>query len=83
MVYFANFQHILFLSEFTFCTTILVHHVLLLRGGTIGKSYEGWMGPILMGTHRRVCASPRFAIRGHSAFCICEARIRFIQKERI
>jgi hypothetical protein len=28
MVYFANFQHILFLSELTFCTTILVHHVL-------------------------------------------------------
>jgi hypothetical protein len=29
MVYFANFQHILFLSELTFCTTILVHHILL------------------------------------------------------
>jgi hypothetical protein len=29
MVYFANFQHIYFLSELTFCTTILVHHVLL------------------------------------------------------
>jgi hypothetical protein len=28
MVYFANSQHILFLSEFTFCATILVHHVL-------------------------------------------------------
>jgi hypothetical protein len=28
MVYFVNFQHILFLSELTFCTTILVHHVL-------------------------------------------------------
>jgi hypothetical protein len=28
MVYFANFQHILFLSELTSCTTILVHHVL-------------------------------------------------------
>ena len=28
MVYFANFQHILFLSELTFRTTILVHHVL-------------------------------------------------------
>jgi hypothetical protein len=28
MVYFANSQHILFLSELTFCTTILVHHVL-------------------------------------------------------
>jgi hypothetical protein len=29
MVYFANSQHIYFLSDFTFCTTILVHHVLL------------------------------------------------------
>ena len=28
MVYFANFQHILFLSELTSRTTILVHHVL-------------------------------------------------------
>jgi hypothetical protein len=28
MVYFANSQHILFLSELTFYTTILVHHVL-------------------------------------------------------
>jgi hypothetical protein len=28
MVYFANSQHILFLSALTFCTTILVHHVL-------------------------------------------------------
>jgi hypothetical protein len=27
MVYFANFQQILFLSKLTFCTTILVHHV--------------------------------------------------------
>jgi hypothetical protein len=29
MVYFANFQHIYFLSELTFFTTILVHHILL------------------------------------------------------
>jgi hypothetical protein len=29
MVYFTNFQHIYLLSELTFCTTILVHHVLL------------------------------------------------------
>jgi hypothetical protein len=29
MAYFANFHHIYFLSELTFCTTILVHHVLL------------------------------------------------------
>jgi hypothetical protein len=29
MVYFTNSQHIYFLSELTFCTTILVHHVLL------------------------------------------------------
>jgi hypothetical protein len=29
MVYFANSQHIYFLSELTFCTTILVYHVLL------------------------------------------------------
>jgi hypothetical protein len=28
MVYFANSQHIYFLSELTFCITILVHHVL-------------------------------------------------------
>jgi hypothetical protein len=28
MVYFANSQHILFPSELTFCTTILVHHIL-------------------------------------------------------
>jgi hypothetical protein len=28
MVYFANFQHILFLSKLTSCTTILVHHIL-------------------------------------------------------
>jgi hypothetical protein len=28
MVYFANSQHILFLPELTFRTTILVHHVL-------------------------------------------------------
>jgi hypothetical protein len=28
MGYFANSQHIYFLSELTFCTTILVHHVL-------------------------------------------------------
>jgi hypothetical protein len=50
MVYFVNFQHISFLSELTFCTTILVHHVSI-HGGATGKSYEGWMGPILMGTH--------------------------------
>jgi hypothetical protein len=29
MVYFTNFQHIYFLSELTFCTILLVHHVLL------------------------------------------------------
>jgi hypothetical protein len=29
MVYFSNSQPIYFLSELTFCTTILVHHVLL------------------------------------------------------
>jgi hypothetical protein len=29
MLYFANSQHIYFLSELTLCTTILVHHVLL------------------------------------------------------
>jgi hypothetical protein len=29
MVYFANSQHIYFLSELTSCTTIPVHHVLL------------------------------------------------------
>jgi hypothetical protein len=29
MVYFANSRHIYFLLELTFCTTILVHHVLL------------------------------------------------------
>jgi hypothetical protein len=28
VVYFANFHHILFLSELTSCTIILVHHVL-------------------------------------------------------
>jgi hypothetical protein len=28
LMYFANFQHALFLSELTFCTTILVHHIL-------------------------------------------------------
>jgi hypothetical protein len=28
MVYFANLEHISFLSELTLCTTILVHHVL-------------------------------------------------------
>jgi hypothetical protein len=28
MVYFANSQHIYFLLELTFCTIILVHHVL-------------------------------------------------------
>jgi hypothetical protein len=28
IVYFANFQHILFLFELTSCTTIVVHHVL-------------------------------------------------------
>jgi hypothetical protein len=28
MVYFTNSWHISFLSELTFCTTILVHHVL-------------------------------------------------------
>jgi hypothetical protein len=28
MVYFANFQHNLFLLEFTFGTTIIVHYVL-------------------------------------------------------
>jgi hypothetical protein len=50
MVYFANFQHILFLSELTFCTTILVHHVLPYVV-VPQKSCEGWMGPILMGTH--------------------------------
>jgi hypothetical protein len=38
------------------------------------------MGPIPMGSHCRVCVSPRFAIRGCSAFCICEAMIRFIPK---
>jgi hypothetical protein len=29
MVYFPDSQHTLLLSELTFCTTILVHHVLL------------------------------------------------------
>jgi hypothetical protein len=38
------------------------------------------MGPNLEGTHCRVCVSPRFAICGRSTFCICEARIRFIQR---
>jgi hypothetical protein len=38
------------------------------------------MGPNPKGTHSHVCVSPRFAIRGRSAFCVCEARIRFIPK---
>jgi hypothetical protein len=38
------------------------------------------MGPIPKGTHHRVCVSPCFDIRGRSAFCICVARVRFIQK---
>jgi hypothetical protein len=38
------------------------------------------MGPIPKGTHCRIYVSPHFAIRGRSAFCICEARIRFIPK---
>jgi hypothetical protein len=29
MIYFTNSQHIYFQSELTFCTTILVHHILL------------------------------------------------------
>jgi hypothetical protein len=38
------------------------------------------MGPNPKGTHRHVCVSPHFAIRGRSAFCTCGARIRVIQK---
>jgi hypothetical protein len=79
MVYFANSQHIYFLSELTFCTTILVYHVLLYVV-VPQESPEGWMGPIPKGTHYRVCVSPRFSIRGRSTFGICEARICFIPK---
>jgi hypothetical protein len=95
MVYFDS-QHIYFRSELTFCTTVLVHYVLLyvvvpqeslvrdgwdlfkwaptsrLRLITFCYTWwyrmavmEGWMGPNPKGTHRRVCVSPRFAIRGH------------------
>jgi hypothetical protein len=59
MVYFANFQHIYFLSKLTFCTIsvktyFLYNHTsssrFAIRGGTIGKCFEGWMGPIQIGT---------------------------------
>jgi hypothetical protein len=43
MVYFANSQHILLLSELTFCTTILVHHVLLYMVVPHGSHVrDGW-----------------------------------------
>jgi hypothetical protein len=41
---------------------------------------RGMDGPMPKGTRRRVCVLPRFAIRGRSALCICEAGIRFIPK---
>jgi hypothetical protein len=51
--------------------------------GTTWKSCEGWMGPIPKGTHRRVCVSPRFAIRGHSVLQKCEVRMHFIPTEGV
>jgi hypothetical protein len=43
MVYFANSQHIYFLSELTFCTTIIVHHVLLYVVVLYGShARDGW-----------------------------------------
>jgi uncharacterized membrane protein len=63
MVYFANFQHILFLLELTFCTTILVHHVLPYVvvpqecPVRVDETYSN-------GNPRRVCVSSCFAIRG-------------------
>jgi hypothetical protein len=43
MVYFANSQHIYFLSELTFRTTILVHHVLLYMVVPHGShARDGW-----------------------------------------
>jgi hypothetical protein len=43
MVYFSNSQHILFLSELTFCTTILVHHILLYVVVPHGSNVrDGW-----------------------------------------
>jgi hypothetical protein len=43
MVYFANSQHIYFLSELTFCTIILVYHVFLYVVVPHGRhTRDGW-----------------------------------------
>jgi hypothetical protein len=59
MVYFANSQHILHNRNSTSHFSI--------RGGTTGKSCEGWMGPIQMGTH-----VTSVSIRGGTAWKSCE-----------
>jgi hypothetical protein len=51
MVYFANFQHILFFSKLTFLHNNTSSSHFAIRGGAKGRSHEGWMGPIPMGTH--------------------------------
>jgi hypothetical protein len=71
MVYFAISQQIYFLSELTFCTTILVHHVLLyvvIPQGSLVRMDVTYSN----GNPRRVCVSSRFAIRGGTAWKSCE-----------
>jgi hypothetical protein len=79
MVYFANFQHIYFLSELTFCTTILVHHVFLYVWYH-RKVLCGMDGTYSHGHPRRVCVSSRFAIHGGSAWKSCEGWMGPISK---
>jgi hypothetical protein len=79
MVYFANSQHILFLLELTFCTTILVHHVLpyvvVPQECPVRDRWDlfEWepMSCLYLATF---CHTWTFRI------VICEARIRFIKK---
>jgi hypothetical protein len=79
MVYFANFQHILLLSELTFCTTILVHHVLLYVMVPHGSHVrDGWD---LFQREPTVASMSRHVLPYMDVpHCICEARIHFIQK---
>jgi hypothetical protein len=71
MVYFTNFQHIYFLSELTFCTTILVYHVLLYVVVPQGSpARDGW--DLLKWAPRRVCVSSRFSIHCGTAWKSCE-----------
>jgi hypothetical protein len=81
MVYFANFQYILFPVRTYFLYNDTSSSRFAIRGGTTGKSCEGWT--YSNGNPRRVCVSPRFAIRGHSALWYARQGSSSFKKERI